>query len=79
MGNYVMFVCDKCGMETKNYEAILPVWVLAPKRGEMFSLQLREHGETMGLCEKCRKEFMDYVDAWNPLAKCEKGGDHADA
>jgi hypothetical protein len=73
MANYIMFVCDKCGKETKNNDELLPVWVLAPHNGEWFNVNLREHGPTMELCEKCRAEFKAYFAAWT----LKEDGSHA--
>lgn len=64
MGNYVMFICDKCGKETKFHDALLPVWVLAPEKGEWFGVNLSDHAPTMELCEECREKFKAYFSAW---------------
>lgn len=70
MGNYVVFVCDKCGKESKLFDMLLPVWVLAPDKHDWFNVNLHENEPTMQLCEKCREEFKAYVDAW----KKKEGG-----
>lgn len=64
MGNYVVFVCDKCGKESKLPDAFQPVWALAPDKNDWFNVNLRENEPTMQLCEKCREEFKAYVAAW---------------